>query len=170
MDELDRPRTEPGPPFSDLSSFLEWPRGVARLGVVLCVVVALGYGSVYFVRALDRLGDAARANAALNFDDREFAGGNAVVVANAPLYEARGLIPEDETYRVATGPNVAGATELTEGYIDQYARYFLMPRRPSPDARWIICYGCDPEADLESEFEVVWQGEVEGILLARLTG
>jgi len=168
--ELDRRPPATGNPFSDLSSFLEWPRGVARLGVVLCVAVALGYGSVYFVRALDLLGDQASANAALNFDDREFAGGNAVVVANAALYEARGLIPEDETYRVATGPNVAGATELTEDYIDQYARYFLMPRRPSPDARWIICYGCNPEADLESELEVVWQGETAGILLGRLTG
>lgn len=170
MGELEREPAPTTPPFPDLSSFLEWPRGIARLGVVLCVVVALGYGSVYFVRAVDRLGDQARSNAALNFDDREFAGGNAVVVSNAALYEARGLIPEDETYRVATGPNVAGATELTEDYIEQYARYFLMPRRPSPDARWIICYGCDPDADLESDFEVLWQGEIEGILLMRLTG
>lgn len=168
MGELEREPAPTTPPFPDLSSFLEWPRGIARLGVVLCVVVALGYGSVYFVRAVDRLGDQARSNAALNFDDREFAGGNAVVVANAALYEARGLIAEDETYRVVTGPNVAGATELTEDYIDQYARYFLMPRRPSPDARWIICYGCDPAVDLAAGFEVLWQGETAGIFLGRL--
>ena len=83
--------------------------------------------SAYFVKAVDRLGDTARTNAAQNFDDREFAGGNAVVVVNRPLYEARALIGEDETYRVVTGPDVAGATELTASFIDHYARYFLMP-------------------------------------------
>jgi hypothetical protein len=150
------------------SSFLEWPLGIARLGVVMCVALSLAYGLVYFVKAVDRLGDGASSNAALNFDDREFAGGNALVVANAPLYEARGVIPEDETYRVVTGSNVAGATELTEDYIDQFARFFLMPRRPSPDARWILCYGCDPKADLGEGFQVVWQGETPGILLGRL--
>ncbi|MGH3134094.1 MAG: hypothetical protein ACRDNY_10225 [Gaiellaceae bacterium] len=153
----------PSPP-----SFLEWPHGIARLGVVLCVALALGYGVVYFVKAVDWLGDEAGSNSAQNLDDREFAGGNALVVANAPLYEARGLIPENETYRVVTGPNVAGASDLTEDYVDQFARYFLMPRRPSPDARWIICYGCDPEDDLGNDFEVLWQGETPGILLGRL--
>lgn len=150
----------------DLSSVLEWPRGIARLGVVLCTALALVVGLVYFAEAVDRLGDAARTNAAQNFDDREFAGGNAVVVSNRPLYEARALIPEDETYRVVTGPHVVGATELTASFIDQYARYFLMPRRPSPDARWIICYGCDP-AGLEEGFEVLLEDEA-GILVGRL--
>ena len=112
---------------------------------------------VYFVKAVDRLGDTARTNAAQNFDDREFAGGNAVVVVNRPLYEARALIREDETYRVIAGPGVDGATELTAPFIDHYARYFLMPRRPSPDARWIICYGCD-RSELGDGFEVLARG------------
>jgi hypothetical protein len=150
----------------DLSSFLERPRGIVRLGVVLCVGVALGYGLVYFVKAVDRLGDQASSNSALNFDDREVAGGNALVVSNAPLYEARALIPENETYRVLAGPNVEGATDLTEEFIDGYARYFLMPRRPSADARWIICYGCDPAA-LGEGFEVLWQHET-GVAIGRL--
>ena len=167
MGEFDRQPEAHGGSFPDFSSFLEWPRGIARFGVLLCVVVALSFGTVYFVRAVDRLGDQARANAALNYDDREFAGGNAVVVVNSPLYEAQGLIPEDETYRVVTGPNVAGATELTEDFIDQFARYYLMPRRPSSDARWIICYGCDPEVDLGNSFEVLWQSGV-GISVGRL--
>ena len=150
----------------DLSSFLEWPHGIARLGVVLCTAVALVTGVVYFVKAGDRLGDTARTNAAQNFDDREFAGGNALVVANRPLYEARALIPEDETYRVVTGPDVEGATELTASFIDHYARYFLMPRRPSPEARWIICYGCDPSS-LGEGFEVLLEDEA-GIYVGRL--
>lgn len=152
----------------DFSSFLDWPHGIARLGVVLCTVVALGVGLVYFVKAVDRLGDTARTNADQNYDDREFAGGNAVVVGNRPLYEARALIPENETYRVLTGPGVDGATELTAPFIDQYARYFLMPRRPSPEARWIICYGCD-RSELGDGFDVLLEDEA-GILIGRLGG
>lgn len=166
MIEGDRRAESGGAPLHDLSSFLEWPHGIARLGVVLCTAVALVAGLVYFVKAVDRLGDTARTNAAQNFDDREFAGGNALVVANRPLYEARALIPEDETYRVVTGPDVEGATDLTASFIDAYARYFLMPRRPSPDARWIICYGCDP-AGLGAGFEVHLEDEA-GILVGRL--
>ena len=149
----------------ELGSFLDWPKGIARLGVVLCVAVALGYGLVYFAKAVDRLGDQASSNAALNFDDREIAGGNALLADSAPLYEARGLIPEGETYRVVAGPNVEGATELTQDFIDQYARYFLMPLRPAADARWILCYGCDP-AELGESFEVLWRDD--GVMIGRL--
>ena len=134
---------------------LERPHGLARLGVILCVAVALVFGLVYLVRAVDQLGDDASRNAALNFDDREFAGGNSLVVDKRALYEARALIPEDGTYRVAAGPGVDGATELTEEYIDQYARSFLMPRRPAADAHWILCYGCELAA-LGDGHEVVW--------------
>jgi hypothetical protein len=141
-------------------------RRLARLGVVLCVAVALSFGLVYFVKAVDRLGVESAGNAALNFDDREFAGGNGLVVANDALYEARALIPEDEAYRIVPGPHVEGATELTETYIDQFARYFLMPRRPAAEARWILCYGCDP-ASLDESFEVVWRND-RGMLLGRL--
>ncbi|MDQ3671152.1 MAG: hypothetical protein M3364_01760 [Actinomycetota bacterium] len=168
MIEPDRRAAASGARGLDLSSFLEWPRGIARLGVVLCTAAALVTGLVYFVKAVDRLGDTARTNAAQNFDDREFAGGNAVVVGNRALYEARALIPEDGTYRVVSGPGVEGATELTAPFIDHYARYFLMPRRPSADARWIICYGCD-RAELGEGFEVLLEDEA-GILVGRLAG
>src|ERR671910_450628 len=109
------------------------------------------------VRAVDELGEQASTNAAANYDDREYGGGNSLVVDKRALYEARALIPPDGSYRVVPGLNVEGATELTEPYIDQFARYFLMPRRPSNDADWIICYGCDP-AVIERPAEVVWDG------------
>ncbi len=166
MIEHDRREAVRGDARADSWSFLDWPHGIARLGVVLCTAVALLTAFAYFVKAIDRLGDTARTNAAQNFDDREFAGGNAVVVANRPLYEARALIREDETYRVVAGPEVEGATELTESFIDHYARYFLMPRRPAPDARWIICYGCDRSA-LGGSFEVLFEDDA-GILIGRL--
>lgn len=148
------------------SELLEWPRGIARLGVILCVAAALGFGLVYLARAVDRLGDDASRSSALNFDDREFAGGNSLVVDKRALYEARALIPEDETYRVVAGPRVEGATELTEDYIDQYARSFLMPRRPTADARWILCYGCERSA-LGDGAAVVWDNGA-GISLVKV--
>jgi hypothetical protein len=126
-----------------------------RVGVVGCIVIATALGLSYLVRAVDRLDDSASTNAAMNFDDREFGGGNSIVVDKRGLYAARSLIPEDGRYRVATGPGVAGATELTEPYIDQFARYFLMPRRPDPRASWILCYGCDPSS-IAGRTETEW--------------
>ena len=165
MIERDRRAAATGASQLDLSSFLEWPYGIARLGVVLCTAAALGYGAVYFVKAIDWLGDAAGTNAAQNYDDREFAGGNSILVDKGVLYEARALIPEDETYRVAMGPGVEGPTALTESF-DQYARYFLMPRRPADDARWIICHGCDL-SQFRDGLDVLWRNE-GGIAFGRL--
>lgn len=150
----------------DVSQLMEWPKGIARLGAILCVVVAVAFGAVYFVRAVDRLGADAERNARLNFDDREFAGGNSLVVDKRALYEARAHIPEDGSYRVVAGPGVDGATELTEPYIDQYARSFLIPRRPAADAPWVICYGC-VIAELGPHADVVWDNG-GGIALVRV--
>ena len=132
-------------------------RRLSRAGVVVCVAVAVVFGFAYFVRTVDRLGEDAATHAATNYDDREFGGGNSLVVDKRALYEAKALIPEDGSYRLIAGPNVEGATELTEPYIDQFARYFLMPRRPDPNGEWIICYGCDP-AQLERPTTPVWDG------------
>jgi hypothetical protein len=136
--------------------------------VVACVVVIVAVGLAYFVRAVDRLDDTASTNAAMNFDDREFGGGNSLVVDKRALYEARSLIPEDGRYWVLPGPGVEGATDLTEPYIDQYARSFLIPRRPDPEADWILCYGCD-RGGLEQPADVVWDNGA-GISILRVTG
>ena len=142
------------------------PHGAVRLGVVLCVAVTVALGLVYVVRAVDRLGDDAGRNAVANFDDREFAGGNSLAVDKNALYEARALIRPDETYRVVAGPGVDGANELTEQHIGEYARYFLMPRRPAEDARWVLCYGCDL-SQLGDDLEILWRNDA-GIALGRL--
>jgi hypothetical protein len=159
----DRGRTG-GPALPDLSTLLAWPRGIARLGVVLCVAVALGYGVVYWVKGVDRLHDDARSRAALSFDDREFAGGNALV-SNAPLYEARALIPEDETYRYVVGAGLEGEDATLAIQVGDYLRYFLMPRRRADDAPWVFCYRCEP-AELGEGFEIVYRDE-ERILIGR---
>jgi hypothetical protein len=117
-------------------------------------------GLVYFVRAVDRLDGDASQNAAANYDDREFGAGNALGVDKEALYEARAWIPDNEAYRVVTGSS--------PGEIAAYARYFLMPRRPDSDARWVLCYGCDLSRFGE-EFHIVWQNDA-GIALGRLPG
>ena len=63
-------------------------------------------------------------------------------------------------YRLLVGPSAPN--------VDHFARYFLMPRRPDPDARWVLCYDCDlsPFGD---ELHVVWQNDA-GIVLGRLPG
>jgi hypothetical protein len=131
---------------------------LVRVGVVVCICIAAVFGVVYLVRAVDQLDDEARANAAENFDDREFGGGNSLGADKRALYEARALIPESGRYLVIAGPHdVEGSTELTLPYIDQFARSFLMPRRPAADADWILCYGCD-HAELETSLRTVWDG------------
>jgi len=82
----------------------------------------------------------------------------------ALLVEARGLIPPDESFAVAVGPPQPGWTELTANGADLFLRSFLLPRRLDPEARWIVCVGCDrndyPGAD------AVWEGE-DGLSVLR---
>ena len=131
-----------------------------RLGVVACLAVAIVLGPVYYVKAVHRLGADASRNAAANFDDRELGGANALGAKTDVLNEARGWIPENGSYRLLVGPS---STDID---FRNYARYFLMPRRPARDARWVLCYECDLSR-LGSDLDVVWQDD-EGVLLGRL--
>ena len=151
--------------FGDL---LAWPEGVARLAAALCVLLALGFGLVYYPRAIDQLGDDASRNASLSFADRDVAGGNSIVPDQFVAYEARALIPEEERYRVAVGPNLKDKTDLTERFAYPWMTYFLMPRRPSDSASWVVCFGCDT-SELGGPFKVLWQDE-EGISIGRVGG
>jgi hypothetical protein len=133
----------------------------ARVGVASCLVGAIAVGAVYYVKAIDQLGDTASSNSALAYDDREIAGGNSIIVDQTAAYEARGLIPVTASYRFAFGDGLRTKTSLTETFAESWFRYFLMPRRPRADARWVICYGCDT-ADLSADFKVRWK-DGEGI-------
>lgn len=149
-----------------LSWWLEWPVGAIRVGVVFLVGVAALAVVLRFpalVREVDR--DASR-NSALSYADREIAGGNGLVADQTALYEARGRIPENETYHVAVSTGYEGGSDLTVPYVESYYQYFLMPRRPAEDAPWVICYGCDLE-QYGSRAEVVWESD-EGISIARI--
>jgi len=136
------------------------------IGVVFAVVLAVGFGVVYFAKALSQLDATAARNSALSFSDREIAGGNSIVIDQEAAYEARVLIPPTETYRVRVGPRLRNPTSLTTTYVESWFRYFLMPRRPSADAPWIVCYGCDL-TDLGPSYDIRWHDR-NGISIGRL--
>jgi hypothetical protein len=146
--------------------FLVWPRGIARLGVVACATVAWFAVLAELPDVIDRLGDRASRAASLTYEDREMGAALGVVADQRALREARALIPPNESFHVATGPGaIAGATELTRPYIESFATSFLIPRRPSNSAPWVLCYGCDVEA-LGPGARVVWSND-NGISLLR---
>jgi hypothetical protein len=141
-------------------------RDPARLLVTLIVAIATCVGLVYYVKGVSQLGDSASSNSSLGFADREIAGGNSILVDQRTAYEARGLIPEDGTYRVVVGPNLRERTELTETYVSGWFMYFLMPRRPRETAPWVICYGCDTST-LGGSYELRWHDD-KGISIGRV--
>ncbi len=139
---------------------------LSRIGAWLAVAVCAGFAVVYFAKALSHLNKMAEDNSAVSFSDREIAGGNSILVDQQAAYEARGVIPRDETYRVVTGSAMKNTTPLTLPFVESWLRYFLMPRRPRADAQWIVCYGCDV-AKLGGSYQVLWQDE-NGISLGRI--
>jgi hypothetical protein len=139
---------------------------VARVGVASCLAAAVAIGAVYYVKALDQLGDTASSNSSLAYDDREIAGGNSIIVDQTAAYEARGLIPVTSSYRLVVGDRLREKTELTTTFAEGWFRYFLMPRRARPDALWVICYGCDTKS-LDGAFELRWKDQ-KGISIGRL--
>jgi hypothetical protein len=146
------------------SWWIEWPKGPLRVGVLFLVATAAIAVVIAYPRLLRELGSDASRNSALSFADRDIAGGNGLVADQAAVYAARGLIPDDETYKVVVGPGYEGGSDLTEGYVGSYYRYFLLPRRPAEDAPWIVCYGCDLSSYTA---KVVWKDD-EGISIARV--
>jgi len=146
--------------------WLSWPAGTIRVGVVFLVGVAVVVALVGYPGIVRDLQDAAARGNEISYADREIAGGNSVVGDQQAVYQARGRIPEDATFRVAVGEGYQGESELTAMFVFDFYRYFLMPRRPANDAPWVICYGCDV-AGLGEEAAVVWRGE-DGISIVRV--
>jgi hypothetical protein len=138
---------------------------VSRAITVVCVALVFAVVAVRYPKALSQLSDTASSNSSLSFEDREIAGGNSIIVDQRAAYEARALIPVTDSYRVVVGPNLRHKTELTEGFVTSWLTYFLMPRRPAEDARWVICYGCDL-GTVGPSSEVRWQDD-DGISIRR---
>lgn len=132
--------------------------------VVIAFVVIAGVGlMVNYPRAVADLLRLADANASQSYDDREIAGGNSVIPDGWILYASRALIPVDAEYEVVLGEPSEGWSELTAAHAAGYLRYFLMPRRQSPGADWVVCINCDRR---EVEGSAVWEGE-DGLSVLR---
>ena len=136
-----------------------------RLVVAFCVAVIVGAVVVQYPDVFPYASDAARANAALDYVDRELGGGNSVLPNQAIAIEARGRIPADESFAVDVGEPQEGWTPLsTPDSITTFMRSFLLPRRERSNAPWILCFGCDRSAHPGAE--PVWEGE-EGLSILR---
>lgn len=108
----------------------------------------------------------ARANARLDVIDRELGGGNSVLPAQAIAIESRGRIPGDETFTVAVGEPLESWSELAiPGTLENYMRYFLLPRRTNIDAPWILCFACDRSAYPDAQ--PVWEDPEQGLAILR---
>ena len=125
--------------------------------VVFCVAVTVVALVVRYPDAFRDANHTARDNAALDLVDRDVGAGNSVFPDQALLVEARGLIPANESFTVAVGDPQPGWTDLTAGSAELFLRSYLLPRRLDPDARWIVCVGCDRSAYPGAD--AIWEGD-----------
>ena len=133
--------------------------------MAFCVAVTVGAVIVRYPAAFSDANHTARANAALDYLDREVAGGNSVLPDQRIVVEARGWIPPDGVFAVDVGEPQEGWTALaTPGAITTFLRSFLLPRRESVDAPWILCFACDRGSYPGAA--AVWEDE-EGLSILR---
>jgi len=135
-----------------------------RLVVAFCLAVTLVALAVRYPDAFRDAGDTARANARLDFVDRDVGAGNSVFGDQSLLVAARGLIPSGESFAVASGDPQPGWTALTALSAEPFLRSYLLPRRLDSNARWIVCLACDRNAYPGAD--AVWEGD-DGLSILR---
>lgn len=109
---------------------------------------------------------AARANARLDNIDRQLGGGNSVLPAQGIAIEARGRIPEHGTFAVAVGPRPPEWSVLADqASLENYMRYFLLPRKMESVAPWILCFACD--RSVYSNARAVWEDSETKLAILR---
>jgi hypothetical protein len=146
-------------------SWLARPDLLPRLVVAFCTLVTAVAAAVLYPQAFADANETARANASLDYLDREIAGGNSVLPDPAIAVEARVRIAADDTYAVDVGEPQEWWSELaTPDAITTFLRSFMLPRREGPDAPWVLCFACDRAA--YGDAEVVWEDE-EGLSILR---
>jgi hypothetical protein len=139
---------------------------MGRLVVLFCVAVMLVALAWLYLPAFREANRQARSNARLDMIDRELGGGNSVLPEQAIAIEARGLIPEDGTFAVAVGPPQPGWSSLTiPPTVENYMRYFLLPRKMDPEAPWILCFACDRGAYPDAQ--TVWEDSAHQLAILR---
>ena len=138
MSEAGRPRSPDGVPGIGA-------RGCRERAPTLVVAAAVACGLIEFPSAFRNLQNRAEANAALPVELRPLAGARGVDISSPFMLAARDLIPEHETFVVATGPHIQVSTPITLTALPPFMQTWLLPRRAADaaSAQWLLCYGCD---------------------------
>lgn len=125
-----------------------------RIGVVVCVVIAVATAAVKLPSALGIFDLRADNNAALTYSQRAHTHPEWFAAAGNLLEDARLWMPEDARYRVVFGPRFDRTRSSDFTHLLLYG--FLLPRRPtsSEDAKWVFCYGCT-DTTLGDGFQVL---------------
>ena len=153
------------PPADRIKAIVTGPGALGRLVVCFCVGVALLALAVRYPQAFGDARGTTRANAALDYLDREIGAGNSIFPDQRLLVAADGWIPQGAAFDVEVGEHREGWTDLTAPYAETFARYYLLPRRPSDGAEWILCVGCDRGA--LGGANAVWENEDGDAILRR---
>jgi hypothetical protein len=120
-----------------------WRRRFLRVGVVVCVAVAIGTAALKLDDALGIFDLRADINSALTYSGRTHTYPEWSPAAGSVFEAALLWMPRDARYRVAYGPGFDART--TSDFSHQLIYDVLLPRRPtrSESAPWVFCYGCD---------------------------
>lgn len=147
-----------------IASFGEWPQGVVRLGVVICVALSAAIVPAALIDALRGNDSWADRYASLGYTERSVPSDEAVG-SHKVAEDARLWMPEDASYRIVSAPDLSGPLEWAA---PDFLANFLLPRRQtdSHDAEWIFCYRCDT-TELGDGFETLSDGG-DGILFGRM--
>src|SRR5436190_10187115 len=127
------------PPLSLRARDLGLARFVAVVAVGLIVLV-VAWKALGAVHGID---SRARELAAMPDDARDFLGARSADVDTRIFVLAADKIPPNATYAVITGDKVGVSTPNTLYAIAPFARYYLLPRRQTPEptaADWIISF------------------------------
>lgn len=134
--------------------------------MIFCVAVTLGAVAIRLPQAFLEANRTARDNAALDWVDRQLGGGNSVLPAQGIAVEALGRIPDDDTFAVAVGERRKDWSSLAiPDTLENFMRYFLLPRRISADAPWILCFACDRSTYPGAQ--AVWEDPESGLAILR---
>jgi hypothetical protein len=129
------------------------PRSAAALITAwVCIAVVAVLGLTRLDEALGTFDQAADENAARAYLDRVYGDQTNILGSRRVVEDARLTIPETDTYRMVLGPIELGRYNAL--IAPDFVRYFLLPRREAPDARWILCFACDVD-ELGPGFEVL---------------
>jgi hypothetical protein len=138
------------------------------VGVVACVLVALGLSLIRIDSALGLFDFRADTNASRTYLDRLYGEPFDILGDHKVVVDALLWMPEDASYRVVVGPARGERSAVAQEQAPEFLRFVLLPRRRTDDgtAPWIFCFGCDPSS-LPPGFEVLSEGG-GGVLFGRV--